>query len=552
MEATSSAKLTSMSFGVKLASDTISVEAGSTTPFPVEIVNDGPEPDLFELLVEGLDPVWTTQPVESFSVPAGSSHRDTLILRVPRDSESAAGNYPFVLRVRSLNSGESHSVQAMLVVEPFHQLSIDVEPKRAVAGGLKPQTELEVKIMNLGNSEHQLQLFVTDPETECLFTVLEDKVQLSPGQQKTVVVQAGSRKRSLVSNAKLFSVNTSVRSVTHPTVAAYAQSQLEIRPAVGRETFIGGSLLAILAVAWWVSIPKEPRITSFQADRKQLEVGEPVMLTFETVDAERVRLRANGDVIRVLEDGSGTVEFRPENPGRYEFSIEAMRGSRTVRQQFVLEAAMPEVAPLPEIQEFSVDRREIERGKPLTVRFRLSNSVSKAELRPIGIFTDRTQSRIQFIPNWFGESEVILIAHNATGQTVQRSVRVRVVDPKPVVVTFRNTQFSTKQTFGPDAKFTVTWDIQNATRAEIEWNGSKTEIPVSGSREFPVVATGTLILRGFGPDGKAVEERHVIEWSPEAPSNDPASPGGTTPNPTDGTTPPSTGAGVTPPPTSEA
>src|SRR5689334_19794771 len=98
-----------MSFSVRLTSDLVSVEAGATVPVSIEVVNKGTESDRYELQVEGIDPEWTAVPEAVFLADPEDLHTEKIFLKVPRASESQAGNYPFVIRVRSLNSGEART-----------------------------------------------------------------------------------------------------------------------------------------------------------------------------------------------------------------------------------------------------------------------------------------------------------------------------------------------------------------------------------------------------------------------------------------------------------
>src|SRR4051794_31183274 len=103
-----------MSFSIQISSDLISVEAGDNTPVNLQVINRGEEVDRFEVEVEGLDPEWTAIPVPLFSVAAGETQTEKVFFRPGRASESLAGNYPFVIKVRSLNSGETRSSQGVL------------------------------------------------------------------------------------------------------------------------------------------------------------------------------------------------------------------------------------------------------------------------------------------------------------------------------------------------------------------------------------------------------------------------------------------------------
>src|SRR5687767_7323825 len=99
-----------MSFTARLESDLISVEAGATVPVSLEVGSGSETVDKFEVEIEGLDPEWTAVPVPVFSVQPGEPHSEKVFFKPPRASESLAGNYPFVIKIRSLETGESRTV----------------------------------------------------------------------------------------------------------------------------------------------------------------------------------------------------------------------------------------------------------------------------------------------------------------------------------------------------------------------------------------------------------------------------------------------------------
>ena len=158
-----------MSFALRLASDLVQVDAGATVPLGVEASNRDDEADTYEIQIEGLDPEWTAVPVPSFTVDGHDIHTEKIFLKPPRVTESLAGTYPFVITLRSLNSGETRSAQGVLEIRPFHHVSVDVSPKKASISPFSKECTFDVTVMNLGNSEHTLQLFASDPDDECAF-----------------------------------------------------------------------------------------------------------------------------------------------------------------------------------------------------------------------------------------------------------------------------------------------------------------------------------------------------------------------------------------------
>src|SRR5438046_642515 len=119
-----------MSFTIRLAQDLTAVEAGATVPLSIEIKNKGEAADRYEMQVEGLDTEWTASPEPVFNVGANESHSQKVFFKPPRASETLAGNYPFVVKVRSLESGDSRTVQGVLQVKAFHHLSMEISPKK--------------------------------------------------------------------------------------------------------------------------------------------------------------------------------------------------------------------------------------------------------------------------------------------------------------------------------------------------------------------------------------------------------------------------------------
>lgn len=526
-----------MSFAVSLSSDALSVDPGSTQPLSIGITNKGADTDHFEIQVEGLDPAWATLPVESFIVEAGETQIQKALIRPPRDAESGAGSYPFVVTVRSLNTGDSHAAEAVLEVTPFHQLSMNAEPKRVVLGGFKPEADFDVTVINLGNTEHELQLFGSEPENEVAFNFENEKVRVGPGQQRNVPVKASTRRSSLLANGKLYGVGFSARSTSNPTVAAYAQAQIELRPVMTLAPFFTVLGLVALGTAWFLTIPKPPKIDLFKPDHNEIKVGERVILNYQVSDASTISLFVNNELYKTTSEGAGNLTFEPTDPGKYTIRLEAKRNDKLTTKVVELNVAPPDEIPKPEIGHFKVSQTSILEGETLTVTFAVTNA-TKIEIRPIGLFPNADQTTVTFKPTWMGSSPVEIVATNSAGDQVSKTVTVTV---KPILPEFASFAISPEKAIGVDAKVTVRWTLKNCSRAELEFEGVVTPIDAnSGSRELTVNKSGTVTVRAWDSKGKPVSKSKLIEWQSEKPSDDPASPGGSTP-----VTPPA-GTGQTP------
>ena len=115
-----------MSFRVILTSDSLHVEPGIAASVSLEIVNEGPSSFNLQVQVEGIDPAWVAVPVPELELGSNETRSERIFLKPPREPESLAGTYPFVVKVWDPESGESRSVQATLEIKQYNQLSVDV------------------------------------------------------------------------------------------------------------------------------------------------------------------------------------------------------------------------------------------------------------------------------------------------------------------------------------------------------------------------------------------------------------------------------------------
>ncbi|HWD41695.1 MAG TPA: FixG Ig-like domain-containing protein, partial [Fimbriimonas sp.] len=221
-----------MAFTLQLAQDLVEVEAGGNTPVSVTVVNKGQETDRYEHEIEGNDAEWKAIPVPIFAVEPEETRTERVFVKPPRMSESLAGNYPFVIRLRSLESGEQKSAQGVVHLRPYHHISLEIDPKKGSVSPFSNRNQFEVTVVNLGNTEHTVQLVGSDPEDACTYDFDGDQVSVGPGQQKAVGVVVTPASHPIFSSGKLIGFTVSARSVDTPSVVATAQAQLERRSLI--------------------------------------------------------------------------------------------------------------------------------------------------------------------------------------------------------------------------------------------------------------------------------------------------------------------------------
>jgi uncharacterized membrane protein len=175
---------------IKLSHDEIKIEPGGTAQLQVELVNTSEQPDTIGLEVEGLDYEWVAIPVPTVVLQPRSQGTEKILLKIPRRSESTAGAYPFVVRARSLETGDTALAPVTLVVEPFAALSVELYPRRGVCTYWKPVTEFEVTVHNLGNTPLDVRLYANDSDDVGVYTLDREVLNLQAGASETVLLSA--------------------------------------------------------------------------------------------------------------------------------------------------------------------------------------------------------------------------------------------------------------------------------------------------------------------------------------------------------------------------
>lgn len=506
-----------MSFTVRLIADLISVEAGATVPVSIEVENKGTEADRFELQIEGLDPEWTAVPEPDFVVDPGEIRVEKVFFKVPRASESQAGNYPFVARVRSLNSGEARTGQGALQVKPFHYLTMEIGPKKGTFSPTRKQNTFTVTILNLGNTEHTLQLFGNDPEEACSYDFESEQVSISPGQQKTVELEVTPTSTPFLSSSRLHGFSVSGRSIESPSVLASAQAQLEQRP------FVTPGLLSLIIFtvliigAWTALIPKPPKVT-LAISKRSATVGEVIRVSWRGENANSVQILADGQPLVAEAPLFGETEYVAQKEGSVEFTAKALRDQKESEPDSeTLTIEKPE--PSPEVKATLRPRRKtISLGESVELDYSVENAV-EAYLQPGPQKLVLTLKSITVQPIKEGVNEYEIIATGKDGKTSIAKAVVNVIDKTKVVVLAFDASPGKLDVGG--GYVTIKWQISNAARVEIT-GGSEPIVPnepnIPGSQEFMIDKTTTFTIKAIDANGKSVSKSLKVEVAePTAP-----------------------------------
>ncbi|HXH62393.1 MAG TPA: hypothetical protein VNI20_13680 [Fimbriimonadaceae bacterium] len=503
-----------MGLRASLSSESYSAEPGTAAVVAVNVTNDGSALMRTEIQLEGVDPEWVALPVPVIEVPAGETVTERAFLKPPREPESLAGSYPFSLTVKCLETGDERSLPSVLEVLSFHNVSIDIQPRRALLSSLASETDFQATVMNLSNVEHTLRLFATDHGENFTFSFDNEQVTVGPGVQKTVRVTATASKRALIANARLQQFTVACRSTDNKTVASSTHGQIEQRALItpGLSALIALVVLMIASsIVFW---PRPPSIDTFIVPPEPILTGKDVTVHWSTSHAKSVTLVVDGRRFEdLLPNGSRTVTM--SHAGDIKFDVIAVSGHRTSgNKERIVQVRDPIVPPEPQILSFDIEPKIVTVGQVIQVTYKLSESVTDAVLSPTGLKLDLKADGTQLEAQFTGIQTYRLIARNSAGQSTEKSVVVQVVQgSKASIIVFRAEQ----AVVDPLTKIvTLTWQVSGSQRRELIYDGREQLLDEeSGQRDFPVRGDTTFILRVWDSDGNTTERQVSVKMGPE-------------------------------------
>lgn len=503
-----------MSFSIRLSEDLLTVDAGVTVPLGIEVANRGDEQNRFELEIEGLDPEWTAVPVPSFAVEPRENHIEKVFFKPGRASESVAGNYPFVVRVRSLVDGDGRNVQGVLNIKPYHHLSMDLNPKKGFVSPTKQQNDYVITAINLGNTEHTVQLYGNDPDDQCTFDFSQDQLTLGPGQQKEVNVKVIPQKQSLVAGTQLHGFSIGSRSVETPSVSASTQGQLEQRAVFSPGTLVAAFLFFLVALGWYLMRPKDPVMESLLVSKSTVNKGEDITVMWRASNARQISIEVNGKSLYEGTMTNGQKTFVADETGTVVAkAYRDQKASAPETVQFTVNP--PVIAPDPEIVTFDLLPRQVSAGGSVTLRYKFNEAVKKATLVPKGLSLDPKIDTIQLDLDEAGKTAFYIVAENADGKTKKSrtlTVEVTTVSGASIIV-FRAEPGKIEVPDGGTTK--LVYQLEGAVRAEVNDGNRVSPLPdVKGELEITVEKTTTFTLIGYDKNGVTVKKTVVVTVSP--------------------------------------
>ncbi len=501
---------------IKVSHDEIKIEPGGTAQLQVELVNASDQPDTIGLEVEGLDYEWVAIPVPTITLAPRARGSEKILLKIPRRSESAAGAYPFVVRARSLETGDTAVAPVTLLVEPFAALSVELYPRRGVCTYWKPVSEFEVTVHNLGNTPLDVRLYANDPDDVGVYTFEREVLTLQAGASETVLVSAEPSRRAMVGRSQIASFTVTARCVDNAYVAVHTQGQLYTRPLVSPVTL---SLLGVLLLAlgvWAFTRPKPVEVLEFAVEPPTIQQGGTAILRWHVANASEISITPD---IGVVKENAGSRQVLPLQTTTYHL---VARGRGGVAEKEVVLTVLPAPEPPPPaIVSFKAEPSQVTKGEPVTLSWQVQNA-TKLLLSPIGEL-DPLLTSVRDTPAM--TTTYTLVAINTAGRKVEKKITVKVRDPNALeVLEFK----ADPSVITAGGAVTLRWRVQAASRVVID-NGVG-EVSPQGETVVSPTQDTTYTLTATNDAGEVVTRsvKVTVTATPPMttpPSVNPAQPG---------------------------
>jgi len=193
----------------------ITVQAGSSGTLVVSLLNNGSQPAIFDVHVEGwVHDGWLPEGKRHIPMQSGERNALTIQLAPPRDASAPAGEFPLVIVVRSpQHFRRVTKLHATLHIPPFTDFALGaIEVHQADARSRRGRTFYSLPVTNLGNHAISVQLQAQTIGLESDFAFLDLRSETWLANPAVVPIATGETReialRAQVSKAPLFGART--------------------------------------------------------------------------------------------------------------------------------------------------------------------------------------------------------------------------------------------------------------------------------------------------------------------------------------------------------
>lgn len=348
--------LSQVTYRVEMEGPEMRVAPGAHLQAVLKIENLSDSADRYFVELEGLPKTWVRIDRLELEIDPGDIAQVIISFKPLRRSESAPGEYPFLVRVRSRsNPAQTVDAPSVLRVLPFSGFGMAIAPLAT------PDGRFTLYLHNQGNAPLALALRGADKERRLHIDLQPARVVLGPGERQTLSGVARPRQRQWLGSEREaeFSVAAQAQDASHFLAAVPGRVTIKSAlPAWTPALIIPAVLVVALVLAGILLLFSQdddpppsspapaPSIASFSTATPSVTLGQIAQVSWQVANADQVMLTVSGS------GGSRQIELRPdESPyaltfdrtGAYTLTLQASRGEVATSATAALQV-LPQVA----------------------------------------------------------------------------------------------------------------------------------------------------------------------------------------------------------------
>jgi len=428
---------------VNLMTQQTEVEVEQTAIYQFEIVNAGRIVAGFYVNVSGVPDEWVQVSPRLINLNEGQRANVRIGITPPRASSSTAGKHPISIVVTSPNYPRQQSVtRTDFTILPYYEFMVgNLSPRQKTVRWRDHKGTVQLPINNQSNTGVDFNVVALDEENGCNFDFVmgEDYrltrqavLPVAQSHQLELPIEITPIKQPVISfRSKRYHYTTTINIAGQASAPQTVSGSVVSRPLLGWFSI----LFTVLMVLIGFFILIQPRINYFQvaASKDVIELGDTTQLEWAVSPfASRLNI-SNTD--KVVTRGMKRLTVAPQQSSTYELVAgNWVSGMLGLDRRAALTVLV--VPPSPEITVFAVDKRVVDKGVPVNLRW----SVTKAEkvlltIDEVVYELPKDQFSGQQSVLLEQDSVITLRADSLSGSEL-RSMFVKVVPPKITVNKF--------------------------------------------------------------------------------------------------------------------
>lgn len=451
-------------FRLEFDTMTLAVWPAASASSELAVVNLSEQTRRFSVRVSGMPGDWLRINRPEMDIHPGETAYVLINVKPPRRPNTAPNAYQVVVEVAPADQPQM-ILRGMLdvTVHPYSGFGIAVTDQR------EPDDPVDVFLQNQGSGPLNVTMTVMDPDQALLVDVPAAPLPLQPGQNLRVPLHFKARHPALVGQPRSYPFIVQAQANNAAGFVVADGGQVQVAPRFSMWMLVSGvgivfaALIVGMLALLGVLAPPNPTITAVAISSQRVVQGEPLILSWEGADLDKISVIVNQERVAELPGDETSITLPTD---AYNGIIEIDLLGETGRLSTTAEISAVVERPFA-IARFDVTPMQVVRNvvSDVSVAWDVPNAVT-VRILGLGTFTNNLVSPSReyaaqgsILHSGFPEEplELTIEAENAAGEIVRETHIIPIIDPECTTVA------DTALREGPDAQYQQVGTAPNGT-----------------------------------------------------------------------------------------